>query len=184
MKLSTTALRALVLSANLLLIGLVAWTSYITFRYVDQARWKVEEPKLSRFVPPPLGEDPLRRDRAAYNTIVEVFEVEAPPEVVDVAPKPKVEPDRRNDASRLTVAMLAVADEEAEGVMKSFVMLSLPGGQVEKSFTEGMALDAHEEFKGFKGFIVKEIKREAVVLVDASGKETRLDIAGATGGTR
>lgn len=163
---STTALRAIVLSVNLVLIGLVVWTSYLTFFHVDPVEWEVQPPDFERFRPPPAEDDPLRADQKAYDRIHEVFD-KAPPKPKPIEqPKPEPQGPPKTPLEQLVVVMSVVSDSPE---MRSSVMLKIGRGQ-EKPFTEGMSLDAYDDFRSFKGVTIQKIGREEVVLF-RDGKE-------------
>ena len=173
------ALRAALLAFNLALIGLIAWISYDTFGPVDWDVWAVDPPKLARYTPPQLGEDPKQLERRAYLAIARTFERELPkpaqPAAAPAAPPPPPPPT----VSQLQVRLLQY---DVNAPQASSALLYDPRAQRARFFQVGMDLgEPGLGFERYKGTRVKAITPKQVVLVEPSGKEVRLAAPG--GGT-
>ncbi len=168
---SVQAIRALVLAANLLLIGLIGWAAYNTFWYVDFERWEVMPPDLSKFEPPVLQEDERQRQQAAYKVIGRVFDPPPPPAAAVEAAAPRETPVTA-DPGRLEV--LSIQFNPRDPALSS-ALLKGPLAPNPRFFMPGQDLGLKNlGFEAYAGTVVKAILETEVILTDKQGKEVRL----------
>lgn len=169
---NTTALRALILCANVGLLGLVGWTSYLTFFYLDPAQLTVDAPDLERYRPPALDDDPLRGKQDVYLRIAEVFKQPDPePDAPAQPPGPPQPPTPPlAGVENLKVAM-SIYDPSAPE--RSSVWLATPRNE-KHTFTVGMELSVYPAFAAYKDYKIREITEQEIVLEGKDGKTVRL----------
>jgi hypothetical protein len=166
---SINAIRALVLFANVLLIGIIGYTGYTTFYYVDPERWEVIPPDFRRYAPPEIEEDERQKEQQLYKVIGKAFDPPPPPP----APEgPKAEP-LTADPRRLEVGTV---NYNMRDPALSSALLKGPLAREPRFFMPGQDLGAGNlGFDAYKGVKVKAITETEVILIDRDGQtEVRL----------
>ncbi|MFC1706403.1 hypothetical protein ACFL59_06200 [Planctomycetota bacterium] len=172
---STTGLRALIALVNLALMGLIAWSGYLTFFYLDEERWQVEAPVEDVYTPPRDVQNDLTRERKLYDTIVDVFHYQAPPKPPSEAKPPPIATPKveKPPPGMMQSLQLTTLFYNRRNPARSTAWLQAPGAG-ERTFMVGMNIDDYPEFRSYKGVTLKEVTATEAVLEDASGKELRL----------
>lgn len=170
---SVNAMRALVLLANLLLVGLIVWLCHDTFVALDLERYEVRPPNQKNLEIPDRGPDPRGRDKQLYLAIGRAFD--PPPIKVEVAPPPKIDttPVKPNPKEIKVVAVNYAENQELASAL-----LSPPGASEPRFMQVGLDLGqiAGYGFDNYKGWKIKAITPSGeVIVVDEQGNEVRLE---------
>jgi hypothetical protein len=166
---SVNAMRALVLLANLVLVGLIVWLCYGTFVTLDLERYDVKPPKAIEI--PDRGPDLRSRDKLLYVPIGRVLDPTPPAPPPPPPPPEAAKPPKPSPKDIKVVAINFSEDQELASA------LLLPPGASEPHFMQ-VGLDL-AEIKGFgldayAGWKLKQITRDEVIVVDQAGQEVRL----------
>jgi len=166
---SINSIRALVLLANVLLLGLIGWACWGTFFTADEERYRVRPPDYARLVVPEVAQDPLQQQRTAYAVIARVWDRPmGPPPREAAAPEPEVKPL----ASQIQVLAVNYDTVKPE---RSSALLQGPLAREPRFFQVGVDLGADGlGFERYKGVKVKAITETDTVLVDQNGQEVKL----------
>lgn len=169
---SGNAIRALVLLANLVLLGLIGWVCYDTFVALDETRWDIEPPQLEKYVVPdrPVDESQQRRD--LYKSITRALDRPPPPREVVAPPVTTVAPKLPDPKEIKVIAISYAPDPTLASAWLAAPLSSVPDGRF---FRTGMDLGQPGfGFEAYKDCKLKEITQDAVVIVDQKGQEVRL----------
>ncbi len=168
------AIRGGVAVLNLVLLGVVGYTAYLTFFHTEPARWEVEPPgKSEQYAPPSLADDPYHTQLDIYQVVSKVFERKVPVETTPTVPEvrqPVPQAPKRGDPKHLNVELTTYDPADPSSCS---VWLRGPSGEA-RTFTVDMPLEVYPEFRAYTGVKVTQITSEEIVLTDGSGKEVRL----------
>jgi hypothetical protein len=169
--LSVTAVRGIVLGANLLLLGGIGLLCQDTFFADKEAEYRVA-PYKNEF-DPIYDEKKGGFEKDQYLVVARAFEREKKGEPPPPPPPPK--PDAPPAGPNLAAIKVAAINWSEDTPFRS-VFLNPPGSAEPISFRQDNELGERAGFESFKSCKVKEIKKDGVILTDPKGKETEVKL--------
>ncbi len=168
-------IRALILVANVCLMGLIGYAVYEGWWDRDEADWAVKEPDWPRTQLPEISQDARDKEQASYKVIHNAFDPPPPPPPAPVTVKPP-EPVKADPSS---IDILAIQYAEGHPELSSALLTgkladrdATTGQPAQHFFGPGVDFGAENlGMKAYAGCKIKSISEAEVVITGKDGKD-------------
>ena len=167
---SVNAIRALILLANVVLLGLIGWLCFDVFVTVDKDKYSVDPPNLKKYAVPEVEVNESQQKKELYKAISRVYDRPAPPPPKAETPAVAPPPDKADPRLIKVLAMNVALNPEATGS----ALIEAPLGKEPKYVQVGMDIGDLEELKAYKKVKVKAITEQGVTFLDQKSIEVKI----------